>query len=251
VTVESILGRSPITPSDQFSYAPGAIVHWYQNGSLMTAGEETPVVIFGNEVNVSQQVVGEVNCKTVGGGVIENPVDGGAGEGRTNSFSSYECKSEPCEKEVLTKFGVEGRGRFTAQNTPSATEEPAFPGWSNVLEESTVAGVTSIREKIGEPFVTYKTPSPPGMLRETETCEVSSTKQQLFHAIYEGEYKPEIGVAKTGNLNGTSASVPSQAKFNGESTGTVHSKEEKAAGVGFGRLKYLGYFHQELITVKP
>jgi hypothetical protein len=228
--------------------AQAELKHWYQNGGLMTAGEETPIVMFGNEVNLSQFVVGEVNCKTVGGGTIENPVGGGAGIGRTNSFNFYECKNVACEEEVLKKFGVLGRGRFTTENNPAATQEPAFPGWSNVLEESTVGGVSSIREKIGEPFVTFKTPSPPGMLRETQICEVPSTSQHLFDVIYEGEYKPEIGVAKTGNLNGTKAGAPSQFKFNGASTGELHSNV--GTSTGQGNLKYLGYFHQELITVQ-
>src|SRR5262249_40787039 len=160
----------------------------------------------------------------VGGGTIENPVGGGPGVGRTNSMTSYECKGEPCEREVLLKFGVNGRPRITWQNNPAATKEPAFPGWSDVLEESTVAGVSSVREKIGEPFVTFKTPSPPGMIRETNTCEIPSTGEPFVTAVYEGEYKPEIGAAKSGNLNGTSASVPSVMKSNGNSTGVLHSK---------------------------
>jgi hypothetical protein len=205
--------------------------------------------MYGNEVNLSQQVAGEVNCKTVGGGTIENPVGGGAGDGRTNSLNLYECKGLICEEEVLKKFGVLGRVRFTTENNPAATQEPGFPGWSGVLEESTVAGVSSVREKIGEPFVTFKTPSPPGMWRETQICEVPSTSQHLFDVIYEGEYKPEIGVAKTGNLNGTSAGSPSQVKFNGAATGELHSNV--GTGTGAGNLKYLGYFHQEVITVKP
>jgi hypothetical protein len=224
--------------------------HWYQSGALATTGEEVPVVMFGNEVNLSQTVVGEVNCRTVGGGTIENPVGGGAGDGRTNSLILYECKNPKCEEEVLLKFGVLGRIGFTTENNPAATQEPAFPGWNDVLEESTVGGVSSIREKIGEPFVTFKTPSPPGMWRETEFCEVPSTKQHVFDVVYEGEYKPEIGVAKTGNLNGTSATAPSQVKFNSAPTGALQSKEA-GPGTGQGNLKYLGYFHQEVITVKP
>ena len=88
------------------------------------------------------------------------------------------------------------------------------------------------------------------MLRETQICEVPSTSQHLFDEIYEGEYKPEIGVAKTGNLNGPSAGSPSQGKFNGASTGAVHSKEA-GEGQWRGNEKYEGYFHQEVITVKP
>jgi hypothetical protein len=218
----------------------------------MAAGEEVPIVMFGNEINLSQEgtTFGEVNCRIVGGGTIENPVGGAAGVGRTNSLESYECVAPLCEDQVLKEFGMAGRGRITAENNPAATQEPAFPGWSDVLEESIVAGVSSIREKIGEPFVTFKTPSPPGMWRETETCEVAATKQVVSSAIIEGEQKPEIGVAKIGNTNGTSAAVPSQVRFEMNSTGAMHYRE---GGVytASGNLKYLGYFHQEIITVKP
>jgi hypothetical protein len=87
------------------------------------------------------------------------------------------------------------------------------------------------------------------MIHETEDCSVSSTGQVVSEAIVEGELKPEIGVAKTTNLNGSSAGSPSQAKFNGASTGALHSK---VAGeeTWLGNLKYLGYFHQEVITVQ-
>jgi hypothetical protein len=225
--------------------------HWYQNSVLMSAGEEVPVVMFGNEENLNlQNNLGGPDCKAVGGGTIENPVGGGAGVGKTNSLADYECKAGKCEEEVLKTTGVPGRLTITTANNPGATKEPAFPGWTNLLEESTVEGVSSIREKIGEPFVTFKTPSPPGMIRETEECTVSSTGQVVAEAIVEGELKPEIGVAKTANLNGNSAGAPSQAKFNAAATGAMHSKLG-GNETWKGNLKYLGYFHQEVITVKP
>jgi hypothetical protein len=225
--------------------------HWYTNMAKATEGEEMPVVMFGNEVNLSQNTpISEINCKAVGGGVVDNPVGGGAGEGKSNSSSFYECKGEPCEKEILTKFGVTGRMTATTENAPGSTKEAAFPGWTNILEESTVGGVSSIREKIGEPFVTFKTPSPPGMMRETVDCTIPPSGTVAEEAELEGELKPEIGVAKSGNLNGSGAATPSQAKFNFASTGAVHSR---LAGeeTWQGNLKYLGYFHQEVITVKP
>src|SRR5262249_26565915 len=158
--------------------------------------------------------VGEFNCRTVGGGTIKNPVGGGAGVGRINSLTSYECKAPECEKQLLAIYGVQGRGTITAQNNPGATNEPAFPGWNNVLEESTVEGVSSVREKIGEPFETFKTPSPPGMIRLTFVCKGPPTEGPEFNFIFEGELKPEIGIAKSGNLNGSGPSRPSQVRFN-------------------------------------
>jgi hypothetical protein len=253
------IGEAPLLVIAAFELMPVAAQavtqHWYQSGALMPAGEEIPVVTFGNEINLSQNSpIGAFNCKNVGGGVIDNPVGGGAGEGRTNSLAFYECKAEQCEKEILAQTGVPGRGTLTTQNNPVATKEPAFPGWTNLLEESTVGGVSSIREKIGEPFVTFKTPSPPGMVRMTIDCTIAPTGQIAQEAIFEGELKPEIGAAKTGNLNGTSAGAPSQAKFNGASTGGLNSQLcplGEPCNHSSGNVKYLGYFHQELITVKP
>jgi hypothetical protein len=88
------------------------------------------------------------------------------------------------------------------------------------------------------------------MVREIVSCVVDSTGTVVTEWIFEGEYKPEIGAAKGGNLNGTSAGNPSALRFNGASTGALHS-----AAVGehtySGLLKYLGYYHQDVFAVKP
>jgi hypothetical protein len=252
-----LIGLAPLLAIAAFAVVPvaaqAATQHWYKNGAIVQEGPEgnTPVVTFGGKINLSQtSAIGEINCKGVGGGTIENPAGGGAGIGRSNSATFYECKAPQCEAAVVEKFGAEGRGTATTQNTPSSTKEPAFPGWSNVLEESTVAGVTSVREKIGEPFVTFKTPSPPGMIRATVNCEIAATKTVIISAVFEGELKPEIGAAKAGNLNGTSAGKPSTARFAAASTGALHS-EVGGEGTNTGSVKYLGYEEQELIQVKP
>jgi hypothetical protein len=254
VTVESFIGQSPVTPSDQFTGpGPAEVIppHWYRNGAKLPEGMVVPIVMFGGKINLStQNGVGEVNCRTVAAGTIENPVGGGAGVGRTNSMTFYECKAPLCESEVMKATGFEGRLRQTTQNNPAATQEPAFPGWSDTLEESAIAGTSSVREKIGEQWETFKTPSPPGMMRETQICEVAPSKEAVLTAIAEGELAPEIGVAKSGNLNGANAAKPSQVKFSGASTEALHS-EVAGETQDHGSLKYLGYFEQELITVKP
>jgi len=227
--------------------------HWYKNGPILEAGPEntTAVVTFGGETNLSQNsAIGTINCRGVGGGTIENPVGGGAGTGKTNSASFYECKAPECEAAVAEKFGTTGRGTAVTENNPAATKEPAFPGWTNVLEESTVGGVSSIREKIGEPFVTFKTPSPPGMIRATVNCEIAPTKTVIISARFEGELKPEIGAAKLGNTNGSSAAKPSFTRFSGPSTGALHS-EIGGEGTNAGNVKFMGMFEEETLTVKP
>jgi hypothetical protein len=249
------IGLAPLLAIAAFAMMPvaaqAATQHWYKERVRLPEGESAPIVTVGNKVNVSQNsALGEINCRGVGGGIIENPVGGGAGVGRTNSSTFYECKAPLCEAEIMTKVGLPGRATITTQNNPAATKEPAVPGWSNVLEESTVAGVSSVREKIGEPFVTFKTPSPPGMIRETADCLIAPTGQVAVEAIFEGELKPEIGVTKTGNLNGKSATRPSQVNFSGASTGALHSQVAGELTLT-GNLKFVGYNELELITVKP
>jgi hypothetical protein len=230
--------------------AQAATQHWYRSGTLIPEGETVPLVTFGGESNLSQNGgLGEFNCRTVGAGIVENPVGGGAGDGRSNSGGFYECKASQCEEKVKLETGLEGRGTATLQNEPASTKEPAFPGWTNLLEESTIGGVSSVREKIGEPFVTFKTHSPPGMIRTTVDCTIAANQQVVAEAIFEGELKPEIGVAKGGNLNGSSASKPSAFRFSGGSTGVMHSQLGGEASF-LGNLKYLGYNEQEVITVR-
>jgi hypothetical protein len=246
---------APLLACATFALTPAAAQavtqHWYRSGVIAAPATPVPVVTFGGKINLSQNsAIGEINCREVGGGVVENPTGGGAGIGRTNSSFFYECKAPACEAEVMAKFGLEGRGTATTQNNPAATKEPAFPGWNNVLEESEVAGVTSVREKVGEPFESFKTPSPPGMVRATIGCEIVVNKTPVISAVFEGELKPEVGRAKSGNLNGVSSGKPSHAGFSGASTGALHS-EVGGEGTNNGIVKFLGYNEQELISVLP
>jgi hypothetical protein len=259
------IGLAPLLVIAAFAVMPVAAQavtqHWYVNGALSLQGEQVPVVWFGNEIDLSQTDTigfGEVSCRTVGGGIIENPVGGGAGEGKMFAAAFFECKAPGCEEEILKKLGVPGRGYVEADNMPASinghTEKRfvPFPGWSMLLEESIVAGVLSVRVKIGEVWGKPETRSPAGMIRVRDECEVAATEQSGGAGpIFEGELKPEIGVAKTGNLNGTSPGAPSQAKFNLASTGELHSAGVPGTATYMGNLKYLGYFHQEVITVKP
>jgi hypothetical protein len=256
-TEDTISWVKPAVDGTTQSFTTTPPQHWYRNNTILAQGNVVPVVMFGGKVNLSQQsALGEINCRGTSGGVIDNPAGGGAGEGKSNTGGFYECKAPECEAMVKEKTGLEGRGAVTTQNNPGATKEPAFPGWTNVLEESEVAGVSSVREKVGEPFETFKTPSPPGMIRETVDCTLAANQMVVAEAIHEGELKPEIGIAKAGNLNGTTAAKPSTFKFSGASTGCLNVAANRSCALGgqdtfTGSLKYLGYDEQELITVKP
>src|SRR5262249_16115281 len=104
--------------------------------------------------------------------------------------------------------------------------------------------------KIGEPFAKFETPSPPAAIRLKERCEILPSEEVGGEGILETELNPEIGIAKGGNLNGTSQGKPSTFKFAGASTGTLEPALWGKTPYT-GSIKYLGYNEQELITVKP
>jgi hypothetical protein len=70
VTVENGLGQIPVNPSEEFTYPPQKIYHWYKSGVLLPEGESEPdrsgvVVttacgcpILGAAISVSVQVGG-------------------------------------------------------------------------------------------------------------------------------------------------------------------------------------------------
>jgi hypothetical protein len=229
--------------------------HWYSNGVIMPSGEVSPFVLWGNEINLNlhTEKLGEVNCRTTGAGTIENLGGGQPGAGSLTALTFYECKAPFCEEDILKKTGLPGRLWPLVENIPAAVDgisERRFTGWFLGLQEQIVEGVNSVRLAIGEEWLKFQTPSPAGMIRIALRCEIAATGQVGSEPILEGELKPEIGVAKLGNLNGTSAGAPSQIHFQ-EADGFLHSVEAGLSTFNAGNLKYLGYNHQELITVKP
>jgi len=251
------VGLAPLLAMAAFAVMPVAgqavTQHWYKNNVISPQGEAVPFVMFGGEVNLGQTgPLGEVNCKTVAGGTIENPVGGGFGIGSMSALAFYECKAPQCEAQIKETTGLEGRMWPETKNMPASInghKERRFVPYFMQLEESTVMGVSSIRLKIGRKWVAFETPSPEKMIRVAEGCEIAASETVTAMAEFEGELQPEIGAAKKGNLNGTSAAKPSSVRFEGASTNELHGMLGNA--VYFGSLKYLGYNEQEIITVKP
>jgi YVTN family beta-propeller protein len=237
----------------------GPAPHWTTGGSTIANGVKTPVVLFGGATNLAQETIGEINCKTVGGGFVENVE--GQGRGKVQALARYECKAPACEAEVKEKFGVAGRAEITTENLPESTGAGKLgsEGWETELFDgkSATGGENSPREKIGETWSKFPEggqeghESPPGMMRFSIRCEIPSTKTPLVEAFYEGAVEPEIGEAFNGSFNGISALHPSQLGFFGETSGRLNSEKAGGEGQGYftGSLKYLGYTNQSVIGV--
>jgi hypothetical protein len=213
-------------------------------GSTNTAEGGPYAVVFGtgNEATAyGASVTGDYDSVATG---IESTVSGGW-KTRATGYQSWAAGGEESIASGERSSVSDG-----ASGTASGRASSVSGGRRNRAVGALLAGVSSVREKIGEPWGTFKTPSPPGMIREMYICEVDATHEVVAAPIFEGELKPEIGVAKSGSLNGTKALAPSTVKFSGASTGELHS-ERAVGGTDEGSLKYLGYNEQEVITVKP
>jgi YVTN family beta-propeller protein len=271
----STFGDSSVTPIEVATNKAGAEIkvgvlpvgiaitgpapHWTSGGSAIANAVKTPVVLFGGATNLAQQTIGEINCKTVGGGFVENVE--GQGRGKVQALARWECKAPACEAEVKEKFGVAGRAEVTTENLPEPTVagKPGSEGWETELFEgkSAAGGENSPREKIGETWTKFPEggqeghESPPGMMRFSIRCEIPSTKTPLVEAFYEGAVEPEIGEAFNGSFNGISALHPSELGFFGETSGRLNSEKAGGEGQGYftGSLKYLGYTNQSVIGV--
>lgn len=241
VAVRGLTGAIAIAAGEHHSLAVGRgpTRYWYRSGVKLPQGLKVPVVSWGGAVNVVQSSVsGQISCRTIGAGTIENPLGGGAGVGQTQVSGFFECSAPQCEAEGAEK-GIPVIGRIAASNFP----------WKDELTEG--GSPNSNREAIGTPFSMFGSPEPGEMVR-TVSCETPPGYEPstvLFTETLQGQLEPEIGAAAEGSLNGTSSSKPSSLHFTGSSSGALHA-QLGAEATSSGSVKYMGYTGQEVITVK-
>jgi len=179
--------------------------HWHKGvggasgtGTLQPEGKPIPTITWGGETNLSQTSnIGEVNCKTVGAGYIENPTaspaektaketgqSGPAGVGETQQSAYYECKGADCAGAVAEgKAGLgelsfldgapgEGAVEAVAENLP----------WHNQLALSGTSE-TGITETIGEPWTKFN-PWPKHPNGSGAGAEPGSNPQQIQATVF-------------------------------------------------------------------
>jgi hypothetical protein len=215
--------------------------HWFVGGSILKEGVKTPTVTWGGSTNLSQTSnIGEINCRGVGGGTIENPKGGTAGVGTTDLSNFFECKSLGCEKAA---------GETGLPLTSYAITNAGERGWANKITGTS----PEFNQTIGEEFTAFTTyPDPttahPHEIMALVTCETPPGFEPHVvgvAATFQGELKPKIGPGQ----NGTSSSKPSAVTFSGASTGALHSSIG-GEGTNSGQVKYEAYNTNNLVTVE-
>jgi len=90
------------------------LAHWYKNATKAKEGKPLHELAWG-VLKLENTTLGTVECHTVIGGLAENPTGGGAGNGKIQAFSPYECVSETCKSKG-------GTIEVTTEKLPWTTE---------------------------------------------------------------------------------------------------------------------------------
>jgi PKD domain len=189
-----------------------ATPHVYTNGGKVAEAEKVRTIGWGT-LKLTNAIIGEVECREVNAGYLENPTGGGAAIGKIQAFAPYECTSESCK--ALGGTAIEATAEALSWST-EATEAEAGAFRMRTGNRIKAAGAVFLRVN----------------------C-VGKINAQLT-----GEDLPKI-------LNNGSAigSKPGQVEFDQPGSGEL---ESGAVGPGkiSGRFKIEGYEEEELIEVK-
>jgi hypothetical protein len=222
------MGLAPVLLVAVFAVMPAAAQaepHFYKNRVILpeeTGGpgaEGTDIIAWGT-LTLSSLTLGPLTCVHAIVGDVYNPIGGGVGEGKLDSFTAVDCTSELCESASKSKLeivpeGLEGFGEWEAKLTEAVAGKP--------------------RLKIGN-----STSGSPTQIKFLIKCPPTGFGEIKVKA--KGELSPLVA-------NGTSIGAsPSKLTFDAES-GELEFATTKEGKVT-GSLKVMGFEAGELISAK-
>jgi len=211
------IGLAPVLAIVAFAMMPVVAQaeepHYFQNGVLQTATNRTVIAWGTLTLKTNKGGTGELTCHNSVAGTIKNPEGGGAGEGSTQVFATYDCEKIPC-----ATFGL-GEPQVKAEKLPWPSKEESI----GVHEARSTS--TGVKVAIG--------------------CEEAPGTEKFIPLV------KDFGSNKPQNFNGGGkASNPGFVQF---ATGSGELEQEPAGsgitGGTEGKLKALGYANQEVIGV--
>jgi len=198
--------------------------HFYKNNTILPEekgelfSEGTPVISW-SKLTLETKTIGTIVCSNAFGATVYNPLGGGPGESKVQSYAVWNCTNESCEVGFKSKMEIvpEGLNKFGYWETKLI--EP----------EAGVIRLKSGNTTLNSPHqIQFLIACPPNGLGEIKTPS-------------RGELTPKT-------KNGTALSAPSKVEFG------AGSGELELAGVSEGKvvgsLKIMGYAGNEIITTK-
>jgi alpha-tubulin suppressor-like RCC1 family protein len=189
-----------------------ASAHVYKNGAIGTEGKKVRMLAWGT-LKLTNSSLGEVECRDVMAGYLEDPTSGASAVGETQALSPYECVSASCT--TLGGSAIE----VSPENLP----------WSAELTETEEGG---FRIRSGN------------RLKATAAVVEQVNCVGKLNAQFSGEDAPKF-------LNNglTIGAFPSEAEFDQPGSGELENEASGGLNSG-GKLKVEGFAAQELIEVK-
>jgi hypothetical protein len=218
VTVTTAEGTSATSSADHFTYVPQG-GRYKVNGVFLAQGSPRFLTEWGTlKLQTVKGGTASYECRDAEGGQIENPVGGGAGVGKTELFSAYQCAFSACP----------GFPRVLAEALP----------WSGVLVEPAAGEIRAEVTGIKEDYQCWVTKAAFEKAARGE-AELPNAKN-----VYVGTQRPKPET-------GTSAMHPSFLEF-GSAAGRLEQEgsENTIQAETESKLKTLGYKEQELISVE-
>ena len=188
--------------------------HVYKNGSIQKEAKPLPTIAWGI-LHLKNTTLGEVTCKNLFAGNVENPTGGGAAVGTLFAFDPYECESASCKALGGTKIEVK------SENLP----------YVGVVTEPS-AGVFRMKTGVS------KVKGAAGNVQFLVNCE------KVTKPIFFGEQAPLIQ-----NNGFAIGSGPGEEELLPDA-GTGALESEIGEGKTEGKVKVEGYNAEELIEVK-
>jgi hypothetical protein len=99
-----LMGLTPVLAVAALAVMPVAAQaepHWKRNGALLKEGQKVKTNSWGKLTFTS--AIGEVKCKKLDAGDVENPPGGGPGVDHVVLFQLYECTSPACPTAISVK----------------------------------------------------------------------------------------------------------------------------------------------------
>jgi hypothetical protein len=235
MTPASALGSAEISWP---SCTPPACPHVYKNGLIGAEGAKVRGIAWGN-LKLTNENLGEVECRNIFAGFGENPAGGGRAVGQVQAFYPYECNDPTCAaaKGELKVTANNLAGEVTLPFKTEGVEQPA----GSFYGKAGFKGPTENQKanKITEP----------GQTEFNINC-TTITKPDFFGVSYFKDLK-----------TGLSTAAPDESETHHEIFDTLHYRNQEtvsgAGGVGEiekgktgANLKGEGYAAQELLEAK-
>jgi hypothetical protein len=211
---------------------------YISEGTAIPEGVQVPTITWGNLTLTGQQTGSEISCHNAIGGYVENPTNGGPGQGATEAFATWNC--------------------VTNYTCPAGTRGGAAPSllpWLGALETVSAKIRSNADKTIGAGGTRVIIGCTAPIFSNADFPETTGGTAELTQgSVFVVGAQTSDPLAPAGAKKGTSALHPGFYEWDSAS-GFLEEEEPNESGHGngtvtgktSGKVSTLGFEHQEHI----